>query len=269
MNATAFNASAQTINSGTLSLTLAAGVGQTQTSAGFTSSISGMVPGDVQYRYVDYTQAATNATATTPTLTITDGSSGAAGLLAGDTVRGLSLTVTNCSVPWTFTLATSTQSCTGTSTPALTSTPVATLKSATALGAGFQLASGLVSHLQYAITFPSGVNETTTNGTNVVGSSPFSITAIAAAAGTVTYSTASTTGLAIGELITVSGATIAGYNGTFVITNVVPSTSFAVTNAATGATSTASASLPTAQNLSSTVTWTVSEAQRAAISNNG
>ena len=269
LNATTFNTTPQTINSGTLSLAMVPGVGQTQTSAGFTSYVSGMIPGDIQNRSVDYTQAATNATALSPTLQITDGSSGAAGLLSADSVRGASLTITNCSVAWTFTLGSPAQSCTGISTPALNATPLTTLKSATGLASGFQLTAGAISHLQYAITFPAGVNETTTNGTSVVGSSPYAITAIAPAAGTVTYSTASTTNLAVGELITVSGATIAGYNGTFVITAVVPSTSFSATNATTGATSSATGTLPTAQNLSSTITWTVSEAQRAAIQNNG
>lgn len=226
-----------------------------------------MVPGDTQYRFVTYTQGAGNTTAITPTLQITDGAST---LLTADSVRGLAVAINNCSVAWTYSIGISAApTCGGIQTAVLSSTPLVTLKSATALGAGFNLASGGVSHLAYAITEPAGVTETTANGTATVGNSPYAITAISASAGTVTYSTANTTGLAVGEQITVSGATIGGYNGTFIITAVNAGVSFAVTNATTGATSTATGTLPTIQNLTSTITWTVSEAQRASTSTNG
>jgi len=266
LNATAFNTSPQTINSGTLSLTLAAGVGQTQTSAGFTTTISSMIPGDTQYRYIDYTQAATNATATSPTLQITDGAST---LLTADTIRGLSVTVTNCSVPWTFTLGTSTQSCTGTQTTALSSTPLVTLKSATALGAGFQLTSGAVSHLQFAIVLPAGISETTTNGgAAVVAGNPFAVTTTSGTGSLATYTVASTAGLTTGEQIVITGSSVPAYNGTYILT-VASGTTFTTTSTGTGASSGTTANLPSVQNLSSTVTWTVAEAQRAATQNNG
>jgi phage tail sheath protein FI len=67
-----------------------------------------------------------------------------------------------------------------------------------------------------------------------------SITAIAASAGTVTYSTASTTGLSVGSIVTITGATAVGYNLTAaVVTAVTAGVSFAVASTATGSTSTA------------------------------
>lgn len=263
LNASAFNTSTQSIVSGGLTLALA----PDSPSAGFTTSISGVIPGDTQYRFVTYTQGASNATALTPTLQITDGAST---LLTADSVRGLAVTVNNCSVAWTYTLGiNAAPTCGGTQTAVLGSTPLVALKSATALGAGFSLVAGSVSHLVYSINMPAGVNETTANGTATVGSNPYAITAISTATGTVTYSTASTTGLTTGEQITVSGATTSGFNGTFIITAVAAGASFTVANATTGATSTATGNLPTIQNLTSTVTWTVSEAQRAPTSTNG
>jgi hypothetical protein len=65
-----------------------------------------------------------------------------------------------------------------------------------------------------------------------------SITAIASTGSAVTYTAANT--FLVGQQVTVSGATIAGYNGTFTVT-VATASSFTVASAATGATSTASA----------------------------
>ena len=67
-----------------------------------------------------------------------------------------------------------------------------------------------------------------------------SITAIAASSGTVTFSTASTTGLAVGDVVTITGATSVGYNlNSAVITAISAGVSFAVASTATGSTSTA------------------------------
>ena len=221
-----------------------------------------MIPGDTQYRFVTYTQAG-NATALTPTLQITDAASS---LLTSDSIRGLALTVSSCSGTWA-TVLNGAPTCTGGSiTSVLPSTALANLKTANALN-NFNLTAAGVNRLVYAISMPSGVNETNTNGTTTV--SPYAITAINAATGTVTYSTASTTGLAVGEQITVTGASTAGFNGTFIITAVSAGVSFAVTNATPGTGTTATGNLPTIQSLTSTITWTVSEAQRTGTSTNG
>jgi len=67
-----------------------------------------------------------------------------------------------------------------------------------------------------------------------------SITAIAASSGTVTFSTSSTTGLAVGDVVTITGATTVAYNlVSAVITSISAGVSFAVASTSTGATSTA------------------------------
>jgi phage tail sheath protein FI len=67
-----------------------------------------------------------------------------------------------------------------------------------------------------------------------------SITAIAASSGTVTYTTSSTTGLAVGDVVTITGATSVGYNLiAAVVTAISAGVSFAVSSTATGSTSTA------------------------------
>lgn len=67
------------------------------------------------------------------------------------------------------------------------------------------------------------------------------ITSIASNGTLVTYTVASNThNFSAGQTITVSGATTAGYNGTFTITSATPTT-IVVTSSATGSTSTASA----------------------------
>jgi len=65
------------------------------------------------------------------------------------------------------------------------------------------------------------------------------ITAISGNGSAVTYSTASTSNLVVGNSVTVSAATTSGYNGSFIISSIVPNTSFTVSSTATGATSTA------------------------------
>jgi len=263
LNASAFNTSPQSINSGTLSLTLATD----GTSSGFNTTISSMVPGDTQYRFVNYTQAATNSTALNPTLQITDGAST---LLTADSVRGLAVTINNCSVNWTYTLGVSAApTCSGTQTAVLASTPLATLKTASALGAGFQLAPSSVSHLDFAITLPSGITETTANGgAATVAGSPLSVTSTSGTGSVATYTVASTAGLTTGEQIVISGSTVPAYNGTYILT-VTSGTTFTTTSTGTGASTGTTATLPSVQNLTSTVTWTVNEAQRAATSTNG
>ncbi|CAB4185657.1 hypothetical protein UFOVP1119_94 [uncultured Caudovirales phage] len=65
------------------------------------------------------------------------------------------------------------------------------------------------------------------------------ITAITPSAGVVTYATANTTGIVAGQWITVTGATTAAYNGTFLVNAVNTNSNFTVISNATGAGSTA------------------------------
>ena len=92
LNAVASNATTATaITNGTLNLTLADGNGGTRT-AGFTTAVTGMAPGDTIVRYVRYTQGANNVDALNPTLMIADSGST---ILTKD-VRGLYVLVQTC-----------------------------------------------------------------------------------------------------------------------------------------------------------------------------
>jgi hypothetical protein len=265
LNASAFNTSAQDIDSGSLSLTLASGAG----SAGFSTSIAKMIPGDTQYRYVTYTQAGTS-TALLPKIRLTDANSN---LLTSDAVRGLKLTINRCTVAWTVTAGTpGVGTCTsGTSSIVLATTPLATIKAAdTALdSAQFLLTTGTVNFLQFVINLPAGVDESVANGVTSVTGSPVSIASIANAAGIVTYTNTAGPVLLAGQQIVITGATIAGFNGTKLIATVPNGTSFTVVDAATGSTSSATGTLGTIQGLTATIVWTISETQRVATSTNG
>lgn len=76
---------------------------------------------------------------------------------------------------------------------------------------------------------------------STTGTHTGSITSISADSGVVTYFTSSTPDI-VGRSITISGASVSGYNGTFTTRSINPGISFSVTNSTTGATSTASLS---------------------------
>jgi hypothetical protein len=75
--------------------------------------------------------------------------------------------------------------------------------------------------------------------------SAVAITAIANTGTTVTYSTATTTGIVVGQQITIAGATTAGFNGTFIVSSFTANQNITVLSTATGATSTANYSYST------------------------
>ena len=264
LNASAFNVAAQSIDAGTLSLTVA----PDGASAGFTTAIAKMIPGDTQYRYVNYTQGGTT-TAYLPKLRLTDAGS----ILTQDAVRGLKITINRCTVAWTYTIGIGSGSCTGgTSSIVLATTPISAIKAADTdlSSANFLLAPGNINYLQFVISLPAGIDENVANGgTPVVTGSPLAISAIAASSGTVTYTLPSSAALAAGQQIVISGATIAGYNGTKIVAAVPNGTTFTVIDAATGATSAATGTLGSIQGLSASIVWTVSETQRVATSTNG
>jgi hypothetical protein len=265
LNASAFNVSAQDIDSGSLSLTLASGTG----SSGFSSSIAKMIPGDTQHRYVNYTQVGTS-TAYLPKIRLTDVNST---LLTEDAVRGLQLTINRCTVAWTVTTGTpGVGTCSGVSSIVLATTALSSIKAAdTALNSSnFLLTTGAVNFLQFVIVLPAGIDESVANGAAAaVTGSPLAISAIANAGGSVTYTVPSSTGLVAGQKIVITGATIVGFNGTKTIATVPNGTTFTVVDAATGATSTATGTLGTIQGLTASIVWTVSETQRVATTTNG
>lgn len=97
LNAQTSNASPQTVASGTLKLTMSS----TSPSAGFSTSITNLAPGDIVNRYIDLTnsgtldgQALTLAIASTGTSSlITDGTAPA-------TTKALKVTVRSCVAAW-------------------------------------------------------------------------------------------------------------------------------------------------------------------------
>jgi spore coat-associated protein N len=150
LNAVATNTSPTQVSSGTLKLTMA------DNGAGFTSTVSGMAPGDTVNRYVDLTNGGT-LDAKNLTLAASDANST---LLSTDATKGLHVTVTQCtSGVWTA----STGACAGGSTSVLlASTALSALSSAQSLVSG-AVAQGTVLHLQVKVVLPDET-ETTTNG---------------------------------------------------------------------------------------------------------
>jgi spore coat-associated protein N len=159
LNAVATNTTAQNITSGTLKLTMAPATG----SAGFTTGISNLAPGDTANRYVDLSNGG-NLDAQTLSLAAADGSPTK---LSTDVTNGLHVTVTQCSGA-TWTVATATCGAGGTTSVLANSVALSALiATPTTLIAG-AVTAGTVLHLQVAVTLPNQL-ETTTNGTLPVG----------------------------------------------------------------------------------------------------
>ena len=221
LNAVASNATTATaITNGTLSLTLADGNGSTRT-AGFTTAVTGMAPGDTIVRYVRYTQGVNNVDALNPTLMIADSGST---ILTKD-VRGLYVLVQTCLNAAVSVAYNNDGTCSaGTETVVLPSTPLSSLKTANSLS-NFVLSGNSTNYLKFSIMLPSGNDETNTNGTTAIATSRTqSITNVVstatAVASTITF-TASVTDVAelpAGTSFVVSGiASPTGYNGTYTV----------------------------------------------------
>lgn len=156
LTATAFNTPAHSVTSGTLKLTQAAS-GVAGLTAGFTTAVTGVAPGDTINRFIDLTNGGTLAGASM-TLGLADS---AATKLTTDAVNGLQVTVKECTVVYT----TVTGACSGTETNVLTVTPANTLLSATAITvAAIDLLPAGVAHFKFIINLPTN-SEVTTNGT--------------------------------------------------------------------------------------------------------
>lgn len=155
LNANAFNTSPQSVSSGTLKLVLS------DNGNGFSTSISGMAPGDTFNRYVDLTNSGT-LDGKNITFKAVDSSNTT---LSTDATKGLQITIKQCSTSWTASTGVCTSS--GTVTTLLSQTALANLGSATSLIAG-SITAGNVYHLQVGIALPDAT-ETTSNGTLPVG----------------------------------------------------------------------------------------------------
>jgi len=156
LNATAFNTTAQSASSGTLSLTMA------NNGAGFGQGISNLAPGDVVNRYVTLTQGAV-LDGKDLTLGVTDGTPT---LLTTSATKGLHATVTSCSTSWTP--GTGAGTCGGTTNILLASTPLSTLTAGpVSVKAGANAASTVL-NLQISVALPDQT-ETVSNGTAPAG----------------------------------------------------------------------------------------------------
>lgn len=158
LTATATNTSGGSVTTGTLKLQLAPS-GVSGITGGFTSPISAMGPGDTFNRYIDLSNTGTLDGAS-PTLQIVTADSNT---LVNSAPAGLQVTITACSIAWT-----NTGVCSGTSTVALASTPVSTIKaSAQSITLPSVLVGG-VNYLKVATSLPLGT-ENVLNGVLPVG----------------------------------------------------------------------------------------------------
>ena len=168
LNATAFNTSAQALDSGTLSLTLGNG-NYGSASVGFGSYLTKLRPTDTINRFVDYTTGADMGWET-PALTVAATGPSAAAL----GVNGILVDGTNGLKVWVQTCGTSTWA---TATTCTTGSPLNVVGTGTGassvflstLIAGAQSMSNMVgtasavNHLKYTISLPDKT-ETTANG---------------------------------------------------------------------------------------------------------
>ena len=160
LDAVATNVTPQVIQSGTLSLITAANAG----SSGFTSTVSAMAPGDTLNFAVGVT------TGTMPAqnfyLSINDTAT-ASTLLTTSASKGLTVSVTQCSVAWAMPAGT----CSGTTTATTASnTALSTMNTTTGGGVELTLFTGTVpasttTYLKFTLTLPASIAETVTNGT--------------------------------------------------------------------------------------------------------
>ena len=149
LTATAFNTTAQTVTSSTLSLTYV------NNGVGWPTTITNMAPTDVVNRYVNLTNGS-GLNAINLTLGVADATTTA---LTSDATHGLAVTVSSCATAFTA----ATGACTGGASVILTSTPLATLKTTPgSLAATF--AASAVLYLQVSLTLPAST-EVTANGT--------------------------------------------------------------------------------------------------------
>lgn len=157
LTATATNTSGGTVTSGTLKLEYAAA----GSSLGFGTPISALGPGDTANRYIDLSVTG-NLDGDSATVQISTSDSNT---LVNDSIKGLQISVSACSVAWTQVGA---GTCSGTTTTVLTSTPVTTLKAgATNITLPTTLAAG-VNRLKLTINLPAA-SENTVNGVLPVG----------------------------------------------------------------------------------------------------
>jgi spore coat-associated protein N len=155
LTATAFNATAHSVTSGTLILTQAPS-GVSGLTGGFSTAVTALAPGDTINRYVNVTNGGTLA-GSSMTLKVADS---AATLLTTDAVKGLQVTVKECTVAYT----TVTGACSGTEATVLAATPANTLLTPQSVTFVNGYSASGVTNTRFIITMPTGT-EVTSNGT--------------------------------------------------------------------------------------------------------
>lgn len=146
LTAQATNTTPQAVSSGTLSLRMAAGAG----SAGFSSAISNLAPGDTVNRYIDLDNDGSIA-AQGLTLGLADS---ATSRLTTDATNGLQVTVKSCPVPWAAGICATPSTLLTTSASALKTTAGSLISGPVPSG---------VQHLQVSVALPD-ITEVTVNG---------------------------------------------------------------------------------------------------------
>ena len=155
LTATASNTSAHSVTSGTLKFTQAAS-GVSGLTAGFSTAVTGLAPGDTINRFIDLTNGGTLAGASW-TLGLADS---ATTKLTTDAVNGLAVVVKECTVAYT----TVTGACSGTETTMVTTTANALLTAQSLTVAAADLLPAAVAHTKFVISLPAS-SEVTNNGT--------------------------------------------------------------------------------------------------------
>lgn len=165
LDAVSQNTPALSVTNGTLKLDapLYPGTGGTGSGSGFSTSITGLVPGDVIHRFVTYKNSGTLAGGTL-SLWITDSGSS---LLTSDATVGLKVTISKCATAWAWT-GNATATCSGGATSWLASTALSAIKSETNK-TGFigspSLAADETVFLKFDIQLPDRTERRTNGGT--------------------------------------------------------------------------------------------------------
>lgn len=160
LNATAFNASPNSVTTDTLKLTMASS-GVSGLTGGVTMAIASVAPGDVVNRFLEVANTGT-MTGTALKLSLADAASTA---LTSNGTAGLQIAIYECATQWT----TVTGLCSGVAgTQVMAPTSALTLLTSPTAVTVASLAGGTTTHLRLQITLPAG-SETTTNGVLPVG----------------------------------------------------------------------------------------------------
>jgi len=144
------SAQAQSLSSGTVSITLGA-------ANRLTVGASNLVPGDTIQRAVDITNNGSAGTSSVGSVTLTTTASPSS-LLDSDTTNGLQMVIDKCSVAWTESGPPYTYICSGTTTSVAVSRPV--IGTNIALSSMSSITAGNTDYLRVTLTLPATSSNT-------------------------------------------------------------------------------------------------------------